>query len=88
MGSPHQEQWLFDHKHRLNCDTALAVGGLFDFYSGDIARAPRWLRELGMEWLYRLMKEPKAKFKRYVLGNPLFIWRLSTHKKVMGIRIE
>jgi N-acetylglucosaminyldiphosphoundecaprenol N-acetyl-beta-D-mannosaminyltransferase len=76
MGSPMQESWILKHRDRLQCQTAMAVGGLFDFYSGQIARAPLWLRELGMEWLWRLMQEPKAKFARYVVGNPLFLFRI------------
>lgn len=76
MGSPFQEKWLLEHRDQLNCQTALAVGGLFDFYSGDIARAPLWLRELGLEWCWRLFQEPSAKFKRYVIGNPLFLFRI------------
>ncbi|WP_440873953.1 WecB/TagA/CpsF family glycosyltransferase [Thalassotalea sp. PLHSN55] len=76
MGSPMQEQWLLAHKHKLHCQSALAVGGLFDFYSGRISRSPMWLRELGLEWLWRLAKEPVAKFNRYVIGNPLFLFRI------------
>lgn len=76
MGSPHQEKWIAKNKHLLNAKVALAVGGLFDFYSGNISRAPKWMREIGMEWIYRLAMEPRAKFKRYVLGNPLFLWRV------------
>jgi len=76
MGSPFQEQWLLAHKNKLHCETALAVGGLFDFYSGEIARAPLWLRELGLEWVWRLWQEPITKFKRYVIGNPLFLFRI------------
>ena len=75
MGSPTQEKWLIKHAHLLHCRTALAVGGLFDFYSGRISRAPLWMRELGMEWIWRLLQEPKTKFKRYVIGNPLFLFR-------------
>jgi exopolysaccharide biosynthesis WecB/TagA/CpsF family protein len=73
MGSPAQEQWLKDNAPQLSCRTALAVGGLFDFYSGHISRAPIWMRELGLEWFWRLMQEPKSKFKRYVIGNPVFL---------------
>jgi N-acetylglucosaminyldiphosphoundecaprenol N-acetyl-beta-D-mannosaminyltransferase len=75
MGSPAQEKWLIQHKNLINCRTALAVGGLFDFYSGKISRAPLWMRELGMEWLWRLIQEPKVKFTRYIIGNPLFLIR-------------
>lgn len=75
MGSPVQEKWLQDNAPKLTCRTALAVGGLFDFYSGQIPRAPMWMRELGLEWVWRLMQEPKSKFNRYVIGNPLFLIR-------------
>ncbi|MFT5295174.1 MAG: beta-1,4-glucosyltransferase [Colwellia sp.] len=75
MGTPVQEQWLLEHKDKLHCKTALAVGGLFDFYSGNISRSPMWLREIGMEWVWRLMQEPRNKFNRYVIGNPLFLYR-------------
>ena len=73
MGSPVQEEWLEKHAAQLECNTALAVGGLLDFYSGNIARAPLWMRELGMEWVWRLLQEPKTKFNRYVIGNPHFL---------------
>jgi len=76
LGSPHQECWLQTHKSELQVNTAVAVGGLFDFYSGRISRAPIWLRELGLEWVWRLIKEPRNKFYRYVIGNPIFIFRV------------
>jgi beta-1,4-glucosyltransferase len=76
MGSPYQEQWLLSLRQRLDCHTALAVGGLFDFYSGQLSRAPLWLRELGLEWIWRLLQEPISKFKRYMIGNPLFLFRV------------
>jgi len=76
LGSPRQEQWIAANRQRLNVTTALAVGGLLDFFSGGIPRAPRWMREIGCEWLFRLMQEPRKKFRRYVVGNPLFLWRL------------
>lgn len=83
LGSPVQELWLEANKHRLNARVAIAVGGLLDFFSGRIPRAPMWLRELGLEWVWRLMQEPKAKFKRYVLGNPAFLYRILRHKNAI-----
>jgi exopolysaccharide biosynthesis WecB/TagA/CpsF family protein len=80
MGSPLQEKWLQDNAPQLTCRTALAVGGLFDFYSGKISRSPMWMRELGFEWVWRLMQEPKSKFNRYVIGNPLFLIRTFVFK--------
>lgn len=76
MGSPKQEQWLVSNASKLNCTKALAVGGLLDFFSGRLPRAPLWMRETGLEWFWRLMQEPKSKFHRYVIGNPLFLYRV------------
>ncbi|NRB41064.1 MAG: WecB/TagA/CpsF family glycosyltransferase [Pseudomonadales bacterium] len=78
MGSPIQERWLLKYKKQLNCNTALAVGGLFDFCSGNISRSPLWMRELGMEWVWRLLQEPGKKWRRYVLGNPRFLFKTYT----------
>ena len=75
LGSPVQESWLLNNAEQLHCKTALAVGGLFDFYSGNIPRAPLWMRKLSLEWVFRLMQEPQKKFNRYVVGNPLFLVR-------------
>lgn len=76
FGSPIQEQWLLDNRDSLKTRTALAVGGLFDFYSGAIPRSPLWLRELGLEWVWRLLQDPVGKWHRYVIGNPLYLYRL------------
>jgi N-acetylglucosaminyldiphosphoundecaprenol N-acetyl-beta-D-mannosaminyltransferase len=76
FGSPIQEQWLIENRSNLNTRTALAVGGLFDFYSGSIPRSPLWMRELGLEWIWRLMQDPVGKWQRYVIGNPLYLYRL------------
>ncbi len=81
LGSPIQEKWLLDNRDALHCRNALAVGGLLDFYAEKISRAPRWMREIGMEWVWRLIQEPGNKWKRYVLGNPLFLLRMYFHKK-------
>ncbi len=74
MGVPKQELWIEDHRDQIEVGLAMGVGGLFDFYSGRIPRAPMWLREIGMEWTWRLLQEPKRMWKRYIIGNPLFIW--------------
>lgn len=75
LGSPVQESWIVDNRDTLPCQAVLAVGGLFDFYSGAIKRAPLWMRQLGLEWIYRLIQEPKGKFTRYVVGTPEFLIR-------------
>lgn len=81
FGSPVQETFLQTYRTELQVNTAVAVGGLFDFFSGNISRAPIWMRELGLEWVWRLMKEPKAKFHRYVIGNPVFLFRCFFNNK-------
>lgn len=75
MGSPLQEHWIQQWGPRCEGATLVAVGGLFDFYSGRAQRAPEWLRELGLEWTWRLLQEPGRLWKRYILGNPVFIAR-------------
>lgn len=75
-GVPRQEKWIAAHLNELKCGSILAVGGLLDFVSGRIPRAPLWMRRMGIEWLYRLKCEPLRLFRRYVIGNPLFLLRL------------
>lgn len=76
MGVPLQEKWICRHRHELRCGAALAVGGLLDFVSERIPRAPLWMRRAGIEWCYRLYQEPVRLFRRYIIGNPLFILRV------------
>lgn len=73
MGSPRQEAWAWTHLRCCAGATVLTVGGLFDFYSGRIPRAPVFWRETGMEWAYRFLQEPRRLAKRYLVGNPLFL---------------
>jgi exopolysaccharide biosynthesis WecB/TagA/CpsF family protein len=80
MGVPKQEKWISLHRGELVCGVALAVGGLLDFVSERIPRAPLWMRRLGIEWCYRLWQEPRRMFRRYVLGNPLFVFRVLSGK--------
>jgi len=75
MGAPRQEQWIADNQEQLNVNAVIGVGGLFDFYSEKVSRAPIWLRELSLEWVWRLFAQPLDKGKRYLLGNPLFLLR-------------
>ena len=76
MGVPKQEKWIAKHRHELKCGVSIAVGGLLDFVSERIPRAPMWMRKLGIEWCYRLYQEPIRLFRRYILGNPLFVLRV------------
>lgn len=76
FGAPNQEFWIAEHSHELTPSVRIGVGGLFDFYSGRIARAPLWMRRIGQEWVWRLMQEPVRMWRRYLIGNPLFLLRV------------
>ena len=74
MTAPKQEKWAYSHWNELNihchCGT---IGAVFDFYAGTLRRAPEWWQNHSLEWLYRLIKEPKRMWRRYLIGNILFI---------------
>ncbi|QZA78950.1 WecB/TagA/CpsF family glycosyltransferase [Deefgea tanakiae] len=76
MGVPKQDMWIAEHLAQLQTPVAMGVGGLFDFYSGRISRAPVWLREIGMEWSWRLIQEPRRMWQRYLVGNFTFLARV------------
>ena len=76
MGVPRQELWIAENLHRLNVKLCCGVGALFDFYSGSMPRAPRWILRLGAEWLFRLYCEPGRLWRRYLVGNFLFLFRV------------
>jgi exopolysaccharide biosynthesis WecB/TagA/CpsF family protein len=75
MGVPSQELWLNRKRPFLNPSLVIGVGGLFDFLSGRIPRAPTALRAIGMEWFFRLCQEQRRMWRRYLLGDPLFLGR-------------
>lgn len=76
FGMPRQERWLSTHRPLLRARTALAGGAVFDYLAGDLARGPDWMTQHGWEWLARLCIEPRRLWRRYLLGNPLFVWRV------------
>lgn len=76
MGAPKQEAWIAEHMHAMDITVAMGVGGLFDFYSGNIPRAPYWMRKRGLEWVYRLYQEPGRMWQRYLIGNAVFMGRV------------
>lgn len=81
MTAPKQEKWTYQHWNKLNIHCHVGtIGAVFDFYAGTAQRAPKWWQEHSLEWLYRLIKEPKRMWRRYVLGNPLFLWNISKEK--------
>lgn len=56
---------------------AWTIGAVFDFFAGTVERAPIWWQKHGLEWLYRLLKEPKSMWRRYIIGNTLFLWNMT-----------
>ena len=87
MSCPKQEKWIAENLHRLPVPVSLGVGAAFDFLSGNIPRAPHWIRRIGLEWLYRLYREPRRLWRRYLLGNIIFLAALakaSMHRSRIG----
>ena len=76
IGCPKQERWMAEHKASLNC-VMLGVGAAYDFICGSKKHAPRWMQKSGLEWLFRLLCEPKRLWKRYLKQNPRFIYHFS-----------
>jgi N-acetylglucosaminyldiphosphoundecaprenol N-acetyl-beta-D-mannosaminyltransferase len=77
FGAPRQDLWVAENLAATGVKLAMGVGGLFDYYSGRVPRAPQWMREIGMEWAFRLGQEPRRLWRRYVVGNVVFLGRLA-----------
>ena len=78
MTAPKQEKWTYSHWNELNIHCHVGtIGAVFDFFAGTVERAPIWWQEHGLEWLYRLIKEPKRMWRRYIIGNSLFLWNMT-----------
>jgi N-acetylglucosaminyldiphosphoundecaprenol N-acetyl-beta-D-mannosaminyltransferase len=82
MGVPLQEKWAWQNRHRLNTRVIWCVGAMFEFYGNYRPRAPQWMCKAGLEWLFRLMIEPRRMWKRYLLGNVQFLWRVARRKPI------
>lgn len=81
MTAPKQEKWTYSHWKELNIHCHVGtIGAVFDFYAGTAKRAPKWWQKHSLEWLYRLIKEPRRMWRRYVLGNPLFLWNIAKER--------
>lgn len=82
MTAPKQEKWTYAHWTELdiNCHVG-TVGAVFDFFAGTVERAPLWWQRHGLEWLYRLLKEPRRMWRRYIIGNALFLWNIFVHER-------
>lgn len=81
MTAPKQEKWTYSHWNELNIHCHVGtIGAVFDFFAGTVERAPIWWQRHGLEWLYRLLKEPKRMWRRYIIGNALFLWNMLKEK--------
>jgi N-acetylglucosaminyldiphosphoundecaprenol N-acetyl-beta-D-mannosaminyltransferase len=80
LGSPKQEKWIYANYRQLKVPVSIGIGVSFEFIAGMVKRAPIWMQNAGLEWLFRLLTEPKRLWKRYVLGNPLFIFLVLRQK--------
>ena len=81
MTAPKQEKWTYSHWEELDIHCHVGtIGAVFDFFAGTVERAPIWWQRHGLEWLYRLLKEPKRMWRRYIIGNTLFLWNMLKEK--------
>ncbi len=80
MGFSFQEKWICKYKKILNVPVIMGVGGSFDVIAGKLTRAPLWVQKIGMEWFFRLIQEPKRLWKRYLITNTMFIYKVMKTK--------
>jgi N-acetylglucosaminyldiphosphoundecaprenol N-acetyl-beta-D-mannosaminyltransferase len=74
LSTPKQERWMHEHRDKLSVPVMLGVGAAFDLNTGRLKQAPAWMRESGLEWLFRLLAEPKRLWRRYLLQGSRFVW--------------
>lgn len=86
FGMPLQERWILDNLERVDTKVFLPLGACLDFYTDTVYRGPRWMTDRGFEWLSRLIVEPNRLWKRYIVGNPLFFYRLFKHSLTMNLK--
>lgn len=83
MTAPKQEKWIYQNKDKLDVPVMGAIGAVFDFYAGTVKRSPDWACKMGLEWLPRLLREPRRLFKRNFISSPLFL--LAVFKQKIGL---
>jgi N-acetylglucosaminyldiphosphoundecaprenol N-acetyl-beta-D-mannosaminyltransferase len=76
LSTPKQERWMAAHRGHLLAPVLIGCGAAFDFHAGLKAQAPRWIQQVGLEWLFRLATEPRRLWRRYLRNNPAFVWRV------------
>lgn len=78
LSTPKQERWMYEHRHKLRVPVVIGVGAAFDLNSGRIRQAPTWMREHGLECLYRLVREPTRLWRRYLIYGSEFVWNVTS----------
>lgn len=86
LSTPKQEAWMAAHRHRVSTHAILGVGAAFDFHAGLAKRAPVWMQRTGLEWFYRLVKEPRRLWRRYLRNNPEFVVRIMFRRPRLRVR--
>jgi len=76
LSTPKQEIWMYEHRDKLNASILIGVGAAFDFHAGNLKEAPEFMQNAGLEWLFRLLVEPRRLWKRYLIGNSMLIYWL------------
>ena len=84
LSTPKQERFMAEYLPRLDVTIMAGVGAAFDFHAGRVRLAPRWVQHAGLEWFYRLLTEPRRLWRRYLVNNPLFLWRIAL--QLAGLR--
>jgi len=84
LGCPKQERWMAEHRQALSAPVLLGVGAAFDFLTARVRQAPRWMMALGLEWLFRLLQEPRRLARRYLVYNPVFLFHATL--QLLGLR--
>ena len=84
LSTPKQERFMVEFLPKLDTTLMVGIGAAFDFHSGRVKQAPRWMQRSGLEWFYRLCREPRRLAKRYLRNNPLFLWKISG--QLLGLR--
>jgi N-acetylglucosaminyldiphosphoundecaprenol N-acetyl-beta-D-mannosaminyltransferase len=85
LSTPKQERWMAAHAGRLHAPVLVGVGAAFDIHAGTLAQAPRWIQRIGFEWLYRLFREPRRLWKRYLSNNPRFVLAILRRRPRLGV---
>jgi N-acetylglucosaminyldiphosphoundecaprenol N-acetyl-beta-D-mannosaminyltransferase len=76
LSTPKQERWMAANRSELKAPVLIGVGAAFDFHAGLKCQAPRWMQRAGLEWLFRLLSEPRRLWRRYLVNNPTFLWNV------------